>query len=129
MEAIYGLALLSASVLLLAFAARYRNGPNAPQWFKSGAMLQVILFATVTGLVFGISMFIQFVANIKTATFGVTEIAFAAAVAVGTVVAWRLVKAMPKPVAATAEMPPPANTDGPLLQSGRKAGATPRKAA
>ena len=44
MEAIYGLALLSASVLLLAFAARFRNGPNAPAWAQSGVLLQVILF-------------------------------------------------------------------------------------
>jgi hypothetical protein len=123
MEAIYGLALMSASILLLAFAARYRNGPNAPEWFKSGVMLQTILFTTVAGFVFAISMLIQFVFTFKSQTFGVTEAALLGLIVVITGIVWRAIKALPAPIAmiGTADnLPPPANTDGPILGTGGK---------
>ena len=126
MEAIFGLALMSASILLLAFAARYRNGPIAPEWFKSGVMLQTILFTTVAGLVFAISMLIQFVFSYKDQSFGTTEVALLGVIAVVTVVVWKAIKKLPAPIAVVTtanNLPPPANTDGPALggKSRRKA--------
>lgn len=122
MEGIYGLALMSASILLLAFAARYRNGPIAPEWFKSGVVLQTILFTTVAGVVFAISMLIQVLFDIKNETFGTTEAALVGLIVVVTWVCWKAIRKMPAPIAVigTADnLPPPANTDGPTL-GGRK---------
>jgi len=132
MQAIYGLALLCASILLLAFAARFRNAPNASNWAKSGVLLQAVLFTTIAGIVFGLSILIQFAFFIKTATFGMNEAGLLVAVAAVTWVCWRAIKRMPAPTQATVistadNVPPPANTDGPALRSGRK--GTPRKAA
>jgi hypothetical protein len=124
MEGIYGLALLSASVLLLAFAAKYRNGPNAATWVKSSAIVQIVLFTTVTGFVFAISMLIQFAVNVETESLGVTEAGFLAAIAVVTWLCWYRIRKMPgapRAVVGTVEdLPPPANTDGPSLRTGRK---------
>jgi hypothetical protein len=129
MEAIIGLALMSASILLLAVAARFRNGPNAAEWMKSGVILQTVLFATVAGFIFAISMLIQFMFNIKNESFGTTEAALLGLIVVVTWVCWRAIKKMPAPVTVigTADnLPPPANTDGPTLGAARKGG---RKAA
>ena len=124
MEGIFGLALMSASVLLLAFAAKYRNGPNAAEWFKSGAVLQIVLFTTVTGFVFAISMLIQFAVNIGTESFGLVEGGLLVAIAAATWVCWAALKRMPAPVRATVgtvdDMPPPANNNGSGLRTGRK---------
>ncbi len=123
MEAIYGLALMSASILLLAVAAKYRNGPNALEWMKSGVVLQSVLFTTVAGFIFAISMLIQFVFNIKSESFGTTEAALLGLIVVVTWICWRAIKKMPAPIAVigTADnLPPPANTDGPTLGVARK---------
>jgi hypothetical protein len=125
MEGIYGLALLSASVLLLAFAARYRNGPHAAAWVKSGAVLQTVLFTVVSGLAFAISMLIQFAANLKTEPFGVTETGLLLAVAAVSWLCWYAIGKMPAAVALapagpTDSLPPAANANGPALRTGRK---------
>jgi hypothetical protein len=123
MEAIYGLALMSASILLLAVAAKYRNGPNALEWMKSGVVLQSVLFTTVAGFIFAISMLIQFVFNIKSESFGTTEAALLGLIVVVTWICWRAIKKMPAPIAVTGtadNLPPPANTDGPTLGVARK---------
>jgi len=123
MEGIYGLALMSASILLLVFAARFRNGPSAPEWFKSGVVLQTVLFTTVAGFVFAISMLIQFLFNIGDESLGVTEAALLGLIVVITWICWKAIKKMPAPISiiGTAEnLPPPANTDGPSLGTGGK---------
>jgi hypothetical protein len=124
MEGIYGLALLSASILLLGFAAKYRNGPHAAAWVKSGAVLQVVLFTTVAGVIFAVSMLIQFAVNIGAETFGAAEAGLLAAVVVVSWLCWYGIKKMPgaprAAVGAADDLPPPANTDGPALRSGRK---------
>jgi hypothetical protein len=124
MEGIYGLALLSASVLLLAFAAKYRNGPNVGAWVKSGVVLQIVLFTTVAGVIFAISMLIQFAVNIGAETFGTMEAGLLAAVVVVSWLCWHGIKKMPGApravIGAADDLPPPANTDGPALRSGRK---------
>lgn len=131
MEATYGLALMSASILLLAFAAKFRNAPNAPNWAKSNFLLQALLFTTIAGLIFGISMLVQFGANIKTATFGLTETGLLVAILAASYLCWLRIRKMPTAasldIVGTAEnLPPPANSDGPSPQRGRK---TARKAA
>ena len=95
MEAIYGLALLSASILLLAFAARYRNGPHAAAWMKSGVVLQTILFTVVTGIVFAISMLIQAIAQFGSLPFGMTEIGLLAAIVAVSALCWYAIGKMP----------------------------------
>ena len=132
MEAIYGLALLSASILLLGFAAKFRNAPNASNWAKSNILLQTILFTTIAGLVFGISMLIQYAVNYKTIGFGMTEAGLLVAILAISAICWRGIRKMPSAtpltVVSTADnVPPPANSDGPNLRTGRK--SAPRKAA
>lgn len=125
MEGIYGLALLSASILLLAFMAKFRNGPGAAAWVKSGAVLQSVLFTTVAGVAFAVSMLIQFAVNLKTEAFGATEIGLLAAVAVVSWACWMMIRKMPggvplSPAGPTDSLPPAANANGPSLRTGRK---------
>ena len=138
MEAIYGLALTSASALALLYAAKIRNVPNASQWVKSGAVLQTVLFTTGTGFIFGLSMIFQFAMNLPTAGFGVLEtgllVAVAVAVAAASWFCWRAIKRMPTAqpsvIFGTADdLPPPANNHGPQLRTSRKTGRAVRKVA
>jgi len=121
MEVIYGLALISVSILLLFFAARFRNAPNAPEWSKSGVVLQTVLFTTVVGFIFGLSMLFDFGANYASNSFGLLETGLLVATAAITWACWTGIQKMPAPVAVefigTADdLPPPANTDGPGMR-------------
>jgi hypothetical protein len=132
MEVIYGLALFSASILLVGFAARLRNAPNASKWAKSNILLQPVVFTAIAGSVFGIALLIHFAADLKTASFGITEAVLLVGIIAVNWLCWRGIRKMPvaKPVATVSSadnVPPPANADDPKLRTGRKAGQ--RKAA
>lgn len=132
MEGIYGVALLSASVLLLAFAARLRNGPNAPAWTQPAYFVHTVLFTMLSGIVFGISMLFDFVMKVQKTGFGLVETGLLLAVVVATWICWRAVRAMPAAIAANdpvGDMPPPANANGRQQRTGRKTGHGARKAA
>lgn len=125
MEMIYGLALMSASVLLLFYAARFRNAPNAPGWSQSNVFVQTILFTTVVGLIFGFSMLIMFGTHFSAAGFGALEIGLLIVIAAVTWAGWAGIQRMPAPrsttgIDPTGDLPPPANTDGAPLRAGRK---------
>lgn len=125
MEAIYGLALMSASVLLLFFAARFRNAPDAPRWSQSNVFVQTVLFTTVVGVIFGFSLLIMFGTHIADRGFGVMELGLLVAIAAATWVGWYGIQKMPAPRSTagfdpTGDLPPPANSDGPQLRTGRK---------
>jgi len=132
MELIYGLALLSAGIMLLGYAARRRNAPNASKWARSNLFMQPALFGIIASLIFGAALLVDFAANLKSERFGIVEAVLLVAIVAVTWLGWRGIRKMPapKPLAAvtTAEnVPPPANAGGPKLQTGRKAGQ--RKAA
>jgi len=134
MEAIYGLALMSASVLALLCAAKIRNAPNASEWVKSGAVLQTVLFSTVVGFIFGLSMIFEFGMNIQTAGFGLLETGLVVAVDVASWAFWRLIKKMPTTqvpaiIGTADDLPSPANSHGPLLHTGRKSSRNARQVA
>lgn len=134
MEVIYGLALMSASVLLLFYCARLRNGPNAPVWTQSNVFVQTVLFSTVVGVIFGFSMFIDFGTHFADASFGGLETGLVVAIAAATWAGWYGIQKMPAPQATagtdpTNDMPPAANTHGPALRTGRKTTGSTSKAA
>jgi hypothetical protein len=134
MEAIYGLALTSASVLALLYAARIRNAPNASEWVKSGIVLQTVLFSTVIGFIFGLSMMFEFAANLPSAGFGAVEAGLLAAVAAASWFCWRAIKKMPtvQPTATIGtadDLPPAANNHGPQARTNRKVSGKAHKAA
>jgi len=125
MEVIYGLALMSASVLLLFFAARFRNAPDAPSWSQSNVFVQTVLFTTVVGVIFGFSLLIMFGTHIANSSFGALELGLLVAIAAVTWAGWAGIQRMPAPRSTTGidptnDMPPPANSDGPQLRAGRK---------
>ena len=134
MEAIYGLALMSASVLALFFAAKLRNAPNASEWVKSGVFLQTVLFSTVVGFIFGVSLIISIATHFSDASFGIVEATLVGAIAVTSWVCWRAIQKMPTveigvSIGTADNLPPAANNHGPQLRSGRKKVRLPRKVA
>lgn len=134
MEVIYGLALMSASVLLLFYCARLRNGPNAPVWTQSNVFVQTVLFSTVVGIVFGFSMLIDFGTHFADSSFGTLEIGSLIVVAAAAWAGWYGIRKMPAPLAtagtdSTNDLPPAANSHGPALRTGRKTAGSPRNAA
>jgi hypothetical protein len=134
MEAIYGLALMSASVLALFFAARLRNAPNASTWIKSGVVLQTVLFSTVVGFIFGVSLIIGFSTHMSDSGFGFVEIGLVAVIAAASWIGWLAIQKMPAPqsgitIGPADNLPPAANNHGPQLRTGRKKVRLPGKAA
>lgn len=134
MEVIYGLALMSASVLLIFYCARLRNGPGAPRWTQSNLFVQTVLFSTIVGVIFGFSLLIQFGTHLADASFGILETGLLIVIAVATWAGWVAVKKMPTPQTAagtspTGDLPPAANTPGPQLRTGRKPAGSTHKAA
>lgn len=134
MEVIYGLALMSASILLLFYCARLRNGPSAPAWTQSNVFVQTVLFSTVVGVVFGFSMLIAFGAHMSDSRFGMMEVGLLVATAAATWACWYAIQKMPVPHTTagtdpTSDLPPAANNHGPMLRTGRKTAGKTSKAA
>lgn len=129
MIAIYGLALICASVLLLVFVAKIRNAAKAPRWAASKILLQAVLFCTMTGFIFGVSLLFDAIATFRTTGLTATEWAIAAAIIVATAVIWRQLMKIGKGDTATANLPPTANVNEPGAAAGGKSGKSPRKAA
>lgn len=134
MEAIYGLALMSASVLALFLAAKLRNAPNASDWMKSGVVLQTVLFSTVVGFIFGFSLIVSFAVHAADAGFGIVEAVLAGGIVVASWACWTAIQKMPSPqttvsIGAAENLPPAANNHGPELRTGRKKVRLPRKVA
>jgi hypothetical protein len=132
MVAIYGLALICASVVILLFVAKIRNAPGAAAWASSKVLLQAVLFSTMTAFIFGISMVFGAIADYPDIQFGGTESGIAAAIIAATILAWRKIRRLGSSSAAPGRpenAPPTANTNDPKVVSVRKAGRTPTRAA
>lgn len=134
MEAIYGLALTSASVLALVYGAKIRNAPNAPHWITSGLVLQTVLFSTLIGFIFGLSMIFEAAVNLPTAGFGAVEAGLLVAVVAASWFCWRAIKRMPTAqstdiIGTANDLPTPANNHAPQVRTGLKTGRHKRKVA
>lgn len=134
MEAIYGLALMSASILLLFYCAGLRNGPTRPGWTQSNVFVHTVLFTTVVGIIFGFSLLIRFGTHFSDVGFGPLEIGLLIAIAIATWAGWYGIRKMRAPLSTvepspTNDMPSAANSHGPRLRTGRKSGARGQKAA
>ena len=70
---VYGFALLSASVLLIAYVAKVKNSPSAPKWTTYNAITYTVLFSSVTGFTFGIAFIVEAAADISNVKFGLVE--------------------------------------------------------
>jgi DMSO reductase anchor subunit len=89
---VYGFALLSASVLLVAFMAKMKNAPAAPKWATSKVLVSTILFVSITGIIFGIAFLFQAAFDLRNVHFGVLEAVLLAAAIVVTYLARRKLK-------------------------------------
>ncbi len=91
---VYGFALLSASVLLVVFMAKKKNAASAPKWATAKPLVSTILFASITGIIFGIAFLIQAMTSFRNLHFGVIEAVLLAAVIVVSYVGLRKLKGM-----------------------------------
>jgi hypothetical protein len=73
MKIIYGLALLSAAILLIVFIGKLNRQPAAPKWASSGFVLNPVIFFTVAGIAFGTALLIDGMSSIRNAGFGMLE--------------------------------------------------------
>jgi len=120
MIAVLGLALTGASILLLFYVARRRNGPNPPRWSRWGVTVHTTLITFLCGTLFGFSLILLPFFRKGGSEIGVTETGLSVVVVAVTVVLWKLIGRLPKAVE-------PANTDAPV--SPVTAGARRRRAA
>ena len=120
MIAVLGLALMGASVMLLFYVARRRNGPNPPRWSRWGVTVHTTLITFLCGTLFGSSLVLLPFFQKTGPGFGMPEFGLSAIVAAVTVVLWKAINRLPKPVE-------PANSDVPV--SAAKAGVSRRRAA
>lgn len=106
MIGVLGLALMSASVLLLFYVARRRNSPNAPSWSRWGVTEHTTLVLFLVGMVFGGSLILLLFIRKEGPGFGLSELAVTLGLAAITVVLWRLIDRIPR-------LGEPANTESP----------------
>jgi len=98
MSAIYGLALVSASVLLFAYMFKAKNAPEPARWTRSKILLQIAIFTLFIGVIFGAAVIVQFLANIPVVEFGILETGLLCAIVIVTAVIWRSVRStLPPP--------------------------------
>jgi hypothetical protein len=132
MVAIYGLALICASVVLLFFVAKIRNAPGAAAWASSKVLLQGVLFSTMTAFIFGTSIVFGAVSDYPDIQFGASEGGSAVAIVAATILAWRKIRTLGGNSASPGtpeNAPPTANSNDPKVVPVRKAGRTPPRAA
>jgi len=120
MIAVLGLALTGASILLLFYVAKRRNGPNPPRWSRWGVTVHTTLITFLCGSLFGVSLVLLPFFQKGGSGLGFPEFGSAAIVLAAMVVLWKLIDRLPKPIEA-------ANADAPIPPAA--AGASKRRAA
>ena len=96
MIGVLGLALISASVLLLLSVARLRNSPNPPRWTRWGVTLHSTLVAYLVGSLAGGSLIFMVAVRKSRPDVGILELVSALGVLAVTVVLWRLIDRIPR---------------------------------
>ena len=95
MIGVLGLALLCASVLLLFYVARRRNGPNPPPWSHWWVTAHATLTVFLVGSLVGSALMLLPIFQKDSANPGFMELISALVVAAATVTLWRMVKRLP----------------------------------
>jgi len=85
MKIIFGLALLSAAILLIVYIGKLKRLPDGPKWASSMFVLNPAIFVTVTGIAFGAALAIDGVASIRSTGFGMLEVGLLGGIAALTV--------------------------------------------
>lgn len=92
MLAVYGLLVMAVSVLMFACAVLAFRRPSPPRWTTLPTMEATVTIAFTGAVAFGFGFFIKYFLASKVQSFGTVEIAAAAAILVGFVVCWRIMK-------------------------------------
>ena len=98
---VYGFALLSASVLMVSFVAKAKNSPSAPKWTTFKALVNVLLFAAIAGIIFGVAFLFQAAFDFRNVHFGAIEAVLLIAAIGATYLAARKLRAMGHAAATT----------------------------
>jgi hypothetical protein len=96
MVGVLGLALISASVLLLFYVARQRNSLTPPRWSRWSVTEHTTLLLFLVGSVFGGSLILLAFIQKDGPGLGLTELALTLGVAGVTVLCWRLISQIPR---------------------------------
>lgn len=89
MGAIYGLALLCASVVLFAYLVQAKRAVSPARWIESKILVAAIMFVLFVGVIFGVAILVKFALSAAIDEFGVFELIFFCAIIGATVMAWR----------------------------------------
>lgn len=89
MGAIYGLALLCASVVIFAYLVKAKRAVLPARWVGSKILVSAIMFTLLVGVVFGVAILAKFALTATIDEFGVFELIFFCAIIAATVMAWR----------------------------------------
>ena len=95
---LYGLALSSAGVLLLAYATKRNNAPAPPAWLRQGWIQQVIVFVVMVLFTFGGAALINVMVNFSSQSFDLWQMVGSVGVVGVFVVLWRMIMKIPSPV-------------------------------
>lgn len=92
MIAVYGLLVMAASILLFTCAVLAFRRPSPPRWTTLPTMEATVTIAFTGAVAFGFGFFVKYFLAPKVQPFGTVEIAAAAAILIGFVVCWRIMK-------------------------------------
>ncbi len=92
MLAVYGLLVMAVSVLMFTYAVLAFRRPSPPKWTTLPAMEATVTIGFTGAVAFGFGVLIKHLLGGKAQTFGMIEGILVAAVLVGFVACWRIMK-------------------------------------
>jgi len=94
MEVVLGSALLSISVLIVTYVGKLKRMPMPPRWTNSNALLNIVIFCTIAGIVFGVALLVAGLFEFRSLEFGALEAGLLATAVAATFVAGLLIRSM-----------------------------------
>lgn len=92
MIAVYGLLVMAVSILLFTYAVLAFRRPSPPRWTTLPTMEATVTIGFTGAVAFGFGFLVKHLLGAKTEPFGTLEGVLAAAILVGFVVCWRMMK-------------------------------------